>query len=165
MTIENLYNLYYGDAYRRAYSLSRDSDVASDLAQLSFCKLNTYLTMYPDVEIGKGYILRVVDNLFKSDFRNKKIQEKIQNIDIIDNRFPDIKSLSKLFENEISYYISDLPITMQQCAHMYFIEEKSPKEISKITHIKYSTIRSRIYRIRKVLCQNVDTDFKTLSNA
>lgn len=71
---------------------------------------------------------------------------------------------TEIFKNEVNKLLSKeirkLPPLYQTLISLYHIEELPNKEIAEITNLPEGTIKSYLYRARKILRENIERNYK-----
>lgn len=140
------FHLYADDIYRVVLSSCKNFSDAEDIMQNTFLKLlKTDISFTDDLHAKKWLITVAVNecrNIFRS-FWKKKV-----------NYLEDDLSEPLFFmeeHSELYNAIQQLPQMYRLVIHLYYYEGYSVKEISKILHIKESTIQTRLMRSREKL--------------
>lgn len=137
----------YGDMILRlCYTRLGNMPDAEDSAQDVFLKLIEKLPEFTDPEHEKAWIIRVTINTCKTKLRSFQIRrtEPIEDVDIpvYDKTETDSGVLAA---------VMSLPVRYRTVVHLYYYEEYSTPEISKLTGKPEPTVRSELSRARKKL--------------
>ena len=130
-----------------------DKMTADDIAQDAMLKAWMKISSFDEKSKFSTWIFKIAYNTYldfqKSSWRknNESLDENIDN-----ERFTSEYSADKSFLNDKLYAAIDkLPIWERSAVLLYYLEEKSIKEISKILEMPQSTIMSHLFRARKHL--------------
>lgn len=135
----------YGDhVLRLAYSYLHNMSDAEDIVQDTFIKYLKNETVFENENHEKFWLLKVCANLSKNKISYNKIRDfdELEENLIEDGR----EDLSFVWDS-----VKMLPDKYRQTIHLYYYENYSTREISKILVQNESTIRSYLYRGRQIL--------------
>lgn len=141
--LERYIGLYHGTVYRLAYSYTKNSADAEDIAQEAFLRLYRFKGEFIADENCKAWLLRVTvnlsKNLLKSGWFTKRgeLSEDIPSADRED---------LGLIESVMS-----LPPKYRAVIHLYYYEGYSVKEIADILGITATAVTTRLKRGREQL--------------
>ena len=134
---------YSNTIYKIAFSYTKEKVVTEDILQDVLIKYMTDTTLFHTEEHKKAWLIRVTINECKKFFRTIWNRRRISLEDIYPFQTPE--------KHEVFYAVMDLPQKYRLIIHLYYYEELSVKEISDALHINESTIRSLLFRGRKML--------------
>ena len=144
----------YGDSILRvSYSYLRSMSDAEDILQDTLIQLLRYKPAFVSTEHEKAWLLKVAINLSKNRLKSawfKKTQP------LTKEEFPEPLS------EELSYVweaVSQLPIQYREVIHLFYEEDYTTAEISKLLEKKEVTVRSMLYRARKRLKEILKEDY------
>lgn len=145
--------------FNLAFSLTRDRDVADDLAQEAFIKAFYALPRFQSRSGFGTWLYRIAINHVRDYLRKKSrvIQVSIENIkeSSILQEDKTMKEEKELTEGQrkqlVRQSIRSLPEKHQVILSLRDIQGLSYEEISKILKISPGTVDSRIHRARKIL--------------
>ncbi len=124
---------------------------AEDITQKVFLKLIQKQPVFKSKEHEKAWIIRVTINFckdyFKSSWFNKVIPFKEENI----AAFSPQEDCLLQQKEDLLPIIQKLPQNYKNVIYMYYYEELSVSEISKIINTKEGTVMSWLYRAREKL--------------
>ena len=142
---ENAMRRQIDHVLRLACSYLRCRAEAEDIAQEVFLKLYRTDICFDTQRDERAWLLTVTANLCKNRLRSpwfaRRCDEPIEDI------FEDFPEEEKSAVSEVYR----LPEKYRTPTHLFYIEEYSVKEISEITGIKESTVRTRLQRGRELL--------------
>lgn len=136
--------LYYSDmVYRLAFARTGTKHDADDVFQEVFLRYVKKKSIFRDEEHRKAWLIRVTINCSNnlwSSFWKKKTQELTEEI---------------VFETEeaVNLYaeLQQLPLKYREVIHLFYYENMSLEEISRILNRKNSTVRTQLTRARGIL--------------
>ncbi|MBP1756959.1 MAG: polymerase subfamily sigma factor [Firmicutes bacterium] len=150
--IAEIIERYSDMVYKIALSYTGNKTVAEDILQDVFIKYMTASTEFQGEEHRKAWMIRVTMNEAKKHFRSCWNKRKIP--------LEDIYSFEDQEKHEIFYAVMELPIQYRSIIHLYYYEELSVKEISRLTKMKENTVTSRLYRGRKLLKEILEVEYE-----
>lgn len=154
---ENESLILYNDLYQYAFSITRNKDDAKDLVQEVYLKAYKNIDKFKLGTNARAWLYKIMYNHFCSQYRKKtKIKfiaddYNVENIKVVENK------ISKV---EIIDSINNLGKKYKFISVLFFLNEFSYSEIEKITELKLGTVKSRIYRSRELIKDEIDHRLK-----
>ena len=152
-----LFLKYQKPLLRFAFKLSNDQELAHDGVQDCWIKASKNLSQLRDPRVFKSWIYRMVKwrmmDLLRSKFKHdtrytNEFNDVLNNENTLaDNEYHSSKG------SELSKAINQLPVLEKQIIHLFYLDEMKLVEISIILDIPVGTVKSRLYRARKLLQQ------------
>ena len=160
--LENLIELYGSDVLRIATLYTQNPNIAEDIFQDVFFKVNKSIYSFKGNSSEKTWIIRITINTCKDYLKSawKKKVVSIENLpksyleDALDN------NISSENSNLIMKEILSLPIKYKEVIILYYYKEFSTLEIAKILRIPESTVRTRMKRARELLKEKLEIIFE-----
>lgn len=153
-SLEYLMRRFGDKVLRIAYYYVRDKYQAEDIAQEVFCKVYENLEKFRNESSYYTWIYRITvnkchDYLTSATFRRIFLLDNIKKL----NRIKKIERhpFEVIDNKDIFHKVMELPLKYRIVIVMYYFEELSTVEISKILKIKESTVRTRLCRAREKL--------------
>lgn len=140
-----VYDRQVDTVYRICYSFMQNKDDAEDLTQETFLKLLTYAPVFEDQRHERAWLIVTASNLCKDAL--KKWWRKNENID----DYPNLTQPEQERDYDVLNAILALPEDYKTAVYMYYYEGYSTAEIARQEGCPESTIRSRLFRARKLL--------------
>ncbi|WP_406541530.1 sigma-70 family RNA polymerase sigma factor [Clostridium ljungdahlii] len=106
--------------------------------------------------------MTITINTCRDVLRISWFKKVILSKDVYDNSFVDIcenvddKVINKIQHEELLKQVMDMPRKYKEIIILYYYEELSTRDISKVLKIPEGTVRSRLFRARTVLKSNID---------
>lgn len=142
-----LYDKYKNAVYRMAFAYCKNKADAEDIMQETFIKLFTADIRFEDSDKEKSWLLKVTVNKCKDMFRSLRYKYSLTAIPL--------EEASLVYEtpeeNEVYHAVMSLPTKYRLVIHLYYYEDYSVKEISRITGNNESAVQTQLYRARKKL--------------
>ena len=150
MAKENVNNLekgmgLYGDmVYQLALSHTKNVSSAEDIYQEVFLKLFKYQKEFCDEQHMKAWLIRVTLNSSKDLWRSAwfRYTSPLEE---------DIPLIEEEKEENVYEHVLKLSSKYRVVVHLFYYEEMSISEISKVLKVREGTISSRLNRARKLL--------------
>lgn len=152
--IEKLIELYGNDVLRIANAYTRNPNISEDLFQEVFLKVSKNIHKFRRESSEKTWIIRITINTctdyLKSAWNKKVISIENNTIEEKDNSLQD--NITKKEESsKILAEILNLPVKYKEVILLYYYQNFSTVEISKILKMPESSIRTRLKRAREIL--------------
>ncbi|RMD01660.1 sigma-70 family RNA polymerase sigma factor [Clostridium autoethanogenum] len=160
--IEELMNSYGNDVLRMAYLYLKDKYLAEDVFQEVFIKVYKNFSKLKKSSSEKNWIMTITINTCRDVLRISWFKKVILSKDVYDNSFVDIcenvddKVINKIQHEELLKQVMNMPRKYKEIIILYYYEELSTRDISKVLKIPEGTVRSRLFRARTVLKSNID---------
>ena len=163
---ERAFNLlmtkYYPRVYGSLYSFTKSKEDSEDLAQQTFIKVWQQITSFRGDSAFFTWVYRIAINLAKNHFVSSAYKKDKVNlsaddleIDVPSFSNPEIDLMHDESLNKIKTYVEKLPESLKTAFTLRETEGKSYEEISIITETPIGTVRSRIFRARQYLMENL----------
>lgn len=157
---ENAVNRRLDMVVRLAYTYLKSFAEAEDAAQEVFLRLFKEDISFDSAEAEKAWLIRVTANYCINRRRlawfsrrdHRDIADIVSN-DIVSNVGSDEFAHVEMSGSEqaVLEAVMSLPLKYRTAIHLYYYEEYSVKEISQLTGVKESTVRTRLQRGRERL--------------
>lgn len=138
----------YGNSIlRMAYSYLHNMDDAEDILQETLLRCIQTNPMFESSVHEKAWLLRVAANLSKDRLRSEKLREHAD-IDELD------ETLAAEQRNDLAFVwdaVKQLPPRYREAVHLFYCEDCTVAQISKILNRKESSVRSDLHRGREKL--------------
>lgn len=153
--IEKYKNMVYGIALTRVKNQNDAEDVFQEVFLVYFRKN----PKFNEEEHRKAWLINTAINCSK-----KYIRENLKDTDSLDNI--DENQLSNIIftfedekDTEVYNAMCSLPEKYRTVLHLYYFEEMSVYEISKVLKIKAGTVRMQMLRGREILKNKLKGDY------
>jgi len=143
---------YEKAVYGMGKSFFRNGDDALDFAQDVFLKTYRNLSGFREKARFSTWLYRIAYNTAISNSKGKKeYQSLAENHIMITGDTPERQTLRKLAGEAVSEAITELPERFKACVDLFFFYDRSYKEIELITGYPVNTVKSHIFRAKKLL--------------
>ena len=152
---ENAVNRRLDMVVRLAYTYLKSFAEAEDAAQEVFFRLFKEDISFDSAEAEKAWLIRVTANYCINRRRlawfSRRDHRDIADVvsDIGSDEFACVEMSGS--EQAVLEAVMSLPLKYRTAIHLYYYEEYSVKEISQLTGVKESTVRTRLQRGRERL--------------
>jgi len=160
-----LFARYSNKIHQIIYSHINDSANVNDLAQEVFLKVYRYLRYFKEKSQFSTWLYRIIQNTIKNHYRavNLRLDSETE---FTDNHYqatyqsPENIVINMEFTEQIETAMSQLSKELRLCYGMHLFEGHTYEDIAKKMHCPIGTIRSRIFRARKLLMNSLDSPEK-----
>lgn len=147
--------------YNFAYSLVFEEARAQDLVQEAYLKAYRFIHSFEPGSNAKAWLFQILKNAFINEYRKKSRQpQKVDFEDFNDKNQLEKQSVSidieqdvytHMIGDEITTALNSLPVDFRVAIILSDIEGFTYEEIAKITDIPIGTVRSRLFRARNLM--------------
>ena len=144
-----------------AYHLSYNEEDANDLVQETYMKAHRFIEKYDQGTNAKAWLFQILENAFINDYRKKSRQpQKVDFEDYNEKNQLEKQSVSidisqdvytNMIGDEITIALNKLPVDFRVAIILSDIEGFTYEEIAKISDIPIGTVRSRLFRARNLM--------------
>ena len=145
--LEQTIEKYSNMVYRLAMARTRNIETSEDVYQEVFLRLARKMPEFESEEHKKAWLIRVTINCSKSILNSSFIKHRADLDENLSFETPEM--------HDIYYAVLNLPIKYRTVIHLYYYENYSIKEISKILKLNENTIKTRLSRARQKLEKTV----------
>lgn len=165
--LENCILLYGKDIYSFCKNLALHTQEADDLYQDTFLKATELAGSIDYEKNPKSYLLSIALRIWKNKKRKYAWRNRIagtlslsEEISVPDNGSPDISLEGMALQKEevllVRRAVNALPDKLRIPVLLFYMEEMSAAQISKILKIPEGTVKSRLYLARKRLKKELE---------
>ena len=145
--LEETINKYSNMVYRLALTRTGDKDYSEDVYQEVFFRLARNMPEFESEEHKKAWLIRVTINCSKNILNSSFLKHRAE----LDENL----KFETQERHDIYYAVLKLPIKYRTVIHLYYYEDYSIKEISKILNENENTVKSHLARARKKLEEDI----------
>ncbi len=137
-----------------------DRTLVNDLTQEVLLKVYRYLNYFNEESQFSTWLYRITQNTLKNHFRSVslRLDSEAQFVDEqseYHSQSPEHVAMNMEFNNRVVDEIAKLSNELRTCYGMHIFEGRSYEDIAKKMHCPIGTVRSRIFRARKLLMSSV----------
>ena len=150
--ISVLVKRYHKIFCEKAYWITKDKEVAKDIAQESWIIIMDKLHTLENTDSFKSWASRIIYTkaIDAIKHRNKE-SENLESVGNIESDTQSSEDESKLIQLELLKAIRKLPKEKQDIIRLFYAEEYSINEISAFLKIPIGTVKSRLFKAREKL--------------
>lgn len=146
LLLDEAYEKYADNVFAAAFSVCRNNADADDIVQDTFIKYYSYDLDFLDEPHIKAWLLRVAINKAKDTMTSFWKRNKVTWEDYMDELTFEQPQDGRLFDA-----VMKLPDKYRIVIHLFYYEEYSIQEISKMLKSHDGTVKSQLNRGRKLL--------------
>lgn len=162
---EELASQYQRDIYNAALRMTRDPDDAADLAQDALAKAYAAFDQFRRGTNFKAWLYRILTNTYINQYQRRVRGPKFVPYDASDDATrleaeamatvqddrPEIAALSKVRDEEVEAALDAIPEEFRRVVVLSDIDGFTYNEIAQVLKIPMGTVRSRLFRGRRLL--------------
>ena len=154
-------------AFSIALKIVRIREDAEEITQDAFIKAYQKLSSFRKDAKFSTWLYRIVYNAAISHTRKKRLESTELTPGTIENYSVDkisegINQIDKQRQKElVNKLIDKLPALEFTLINLYYRQEMSIDEISRITDLSASNVKVKLFRIRKAMMQNLQKEIRT----
>jgi RNA polymerase sigma-70 factor (ECF subfamily) len=152
--------------YRTALRMTRNKSDAEDLVQETMLKAYRFFDRFEQGTNIRAWLFKIMTNLYINRYRKQSRTPDEVSIDEMEDFAlfhqmtddgsydpiqPDQSVFGEMFEDEVNREIENLPEEFRSVVVLALIEGFSYQEIAEITGVQLGTVKSRLFRGRKIL--------------
>lgn len=143
----------YGRAiYGMGMSFFRNAEEASDFTQEVFLKVFRNISQFEGKSRFSTWLYKISYNMAVNNINRKKEYHSLVEDEIIcAHDTPESNLLRNLAREAVLEAIKTLPKRLKVCVDLYFFYDRSYQEIETITGFPVNTIKSHVFRAKKML--------------
>ena len=141
--IQEVVDRYSDMLVRITFIHMKNRNDAEDVAQEIFLKLIEKPRIFESREHEKAWLIRTAVNLCKDRLKSSWFRKRVELTDDYSCTTPE--------KNQVLSSVMELPVKYRSIVLLFYYEGYSIPEISKILHLKESTVGSQLYRARNML--------------
>ena len=146
--LEQTIEKYSNMVYRLAMARTRNVETSEDIYQEVFLRLAKKMPDFESDEHTKAWLIRVTINCTKTMLSSSFLRHRAELDENMKFETPE--------RHELYYAVLNLPLKYRTVIHLYYYENYSIKEISKILKMKENTVKSQLSRAREQLKKEVE---------
>ena len=138
--------------YGMGLSFFRNTEDASDFTQEVFLKTFRNLSRFEGRSRFSTWLYKIAYNTAINSVNRKREYHSLVEDEIVsDSDTPERKLLRSLARDAVLEAITELPERFQVCVDLFFFYDRSYQEIEAITGYPVNTIKSHVFRAKKIL--------------
>jgi RNA polymerase sigma-70 factor (sigma-E family) len=149
--LADLYRAEYRNLVRLATLLNGRRDVAEEIVQDAFVKLDRSWDRVADEASRPAYLRSIVINLCRSDRRHKEVVGRRRPLPSPDPAPADHHAVVAEDQREVLAAVRALPTRQQQCMVLRFYEDMTEAEIAAALGISGGSVKTHLHRAMQTL--------------
>ena len=145
--------------YRVALRLSGNPADAEDLVQEAMLRAYRSWDRFTLGTNAKGWLLTILRNLFINEYRRRRRHPETVDLDTIEpfavfenvQEDPQGAFFDRIVDDEVLRAVDELPEVFREAVMLSDVEGLSYEEIAKVLEVPVGTVKSRLYRGRRML--------------
>jgi RNA polymerase sigma-70 factor (ECF subfamily) len=138
-------------------SFFRNPDDAADFVQDVFIKAYGSLLCFEGRSRFSTWLYRIAYNTaVNSVTRKKEYRSLAENDEVADTDTPERKAIREAVREVVRTAVGELPERYRICVDLFFFYERSYQEIEAITGYPVNTIKSHVFRAKKLLRERLE---------
>jgi RNA polymerase sigma-70 factor (ECF subfamily) len=142
--------------YRVALRLSGNAADAEDLVQEAMLRAYRSWERFTPGTNAKGWLLTILRHLFINEYRRKRRHPESVDLDTIEpfallDHKQEEDFFDRIVDEEVLRAVDQLPEAFREAVMLSDVEGLSYEEIAKVLEVPVGTVKSRLYRGRRML--------------
>jgi RNA polymerase sigma-70 factor (ECF subfamily) len=143
---------YEKEVYGMGIGFLRNREDASDFTQEVFLKVFRSLSSFEGRSRFSTWLYKIAYNTGLNHVRRKKEYQSLAEEETIPDKYtPEKKMLKEFLRDSILEALKSLPERFRVCVDLFFFYDRSLKEIEAITGYPVNTVKSHVFRAKKLL--------------
>lgn len=151
--IQVIYQNLAPSVYRIGFAYMKNKQDAEDVVQEAFLRLLKHGGDFPGLESVKAWLLVTASNLCRDKLRRHSRRE----LDI--DQFPQLAAPDREEDRRVLEAVLALPDRLKDAVYLFYYEGYEAAEIAEMLGEAPGTVRSRLFRARKLLKKRLGGDF------
>ncbi|MFC4323049.1 sigma-70 family RNA polymerase sigma factor [Litchfieldia salsa] len=152
--IEWLLNEYGTEIKRLAFLYVKDQSLTEDILQEVFISCYKNIDSFRDESSYKTWLIRITINKCKDSLKRWSFRNLVYRgeIDLVyDLNSPEKQTVSEAEGQLLMKEVLDLPLKFREVIILFYYQDMTIDEISKLLEINQNTVKSRLHRARTKL--------------
>lgn len=148
-----LVSFYKKRIFSLGLSFFKNETDSEDFVQEVLIKIFKNLSKFKGESSFSTWMTKIAYNTAINSINRKQKYEPISNEELLESKdlTPEEKQIKKVTIEAVKESIKELPEKYAICVELYFFYDNSYEEIAKITGLTLNTIKSHIFRAKKIL--------------
>lgn len=149
LNVQRAFDKYSDMVYRLAFARVKNKYDADDILQEVFLRYMRTKKQPQSEEHIKALLIRITINCSKSSLTSvyrKRTEPLSEQLSVNDGNFDTLDAVLRL------------PLKYRTVIHLYYYCGYSTEEIASILSLKYTTVKSQLFRARKLLAKQLEGD-------
>ncbi|MDR2768177.1 MAG: sigma-70 family RNA polymerase sigma factor [Treponema sp.] len=133
-----------------------NSEDAADFTQDVFLKAYRGLSAFKGDSRFSTWLYSIAYNTAVNGIKRRREYRSLAEEDALDEVSPESEALRRAVKQAVLGAVADLPEKYRVCVDLYFFYERSLLEIEKITGFPLNTVKSHLFRAKKLLREKLE---------
>ena len=151
ITQEAVIDRYAELVYRLALSQVKNQADADDIFQEVFIRLVSNVHKLQNWEHVKAWLIRVTINCSRKHFAKLSVRSFFSIEEVEESGFVEAGFEKAEGDGPVTTAVRKLPLKYRSVVHLFYFEELSIDQIASVTGQKETTVKSQLFRARKML--------------
>ncbi|MDR2078519.1 MAG: sigma-70 family RNA polymerase sigma factor [Treponema sp.] len=152
-----LINRHQQPVYAMGLSFFRNSEDAADFVQDVFLKTFRNLSSFEGRSRFSTWLYKIAYNTAVNGIsRRREYRTLVEEDQVQDRETPERQALRSVIRTAISGAVKELPERYRVCVDLFFFYDRSYQEIEVITGYPVNTIKSHVFRAKKLLREELE---------
>lgn len=162
-TFERIVRDYQDDLYRFAFSLAKSPADASDLVQETFLRFARKGGQIRDLTKVKSWLFTTLYRQYLAAYRRRTKFPQVELDEVRQDRLASPTQAARNTESQLVLEaMQELDEKYRAPLSLFFIEDMSYKDISKVLRLPMGTVMSRLHRAKNLLRKNLEVRLDTV---
>ena len=148
---EEIYNTFYSKIYGQIFKQTKDHEITFDLLQESFAEIYNKINNLREPAAFVSWANKIVSHKCAAFFRKLRKEERLQAKLKTAATIYDKSEQDNLIKIAVSKYMDTLAGKQKNVMELFYVHEKSVKQIAETLGIPEGTVKSRLYYGRKAV--------------
>jgi len=150
---------YDRPVYGMGMSFFRNAEDASDFVQEVFLKAYRSLPRFEERSRFSTWLYKIAYNTAINGVNRRKEYRSLAEVDVepADGDTPERLAIRSAVRDAVLTGVSELPERYRICVDLYFFYDCPYREIAEITGFPVNTIKSHVFRAKKLLREKLDS--------
>ncbi|WP_341302160.1 RNA polymerase sigma factor [Lysinibacillus sp. FSL H8-0500] len=157
-----LFQTYYKDVFRACYYMLQNKYDAEDLCQDVFAKALS--EDFRAIQNQKSWLLSIAMNMSRNYLKKKNRILLKENFNFLSSiRFDNTQNIERTIQlnenkNELVDLMNKLPVRIRKVMVLKYVHDCKDREIAQILKIPEGTVKSRLFKGKKLLQKFIEVD-------
>ncbi|WP_058534991.1 sigma-70 family RNA polymerase sigma factor [Legionella saoudiensis] len=157
-----LFTRYHNKVQQIIYFHLNDQSHVNDIAQEVLIKVFRYLRYFKEQSQFSTWLYRITKNTIKNHYRSASIRTDLETVfeenqtHSMTHQSPEYALIIIEFSEQLELAISMLSEELRACYGMHIFDGQTYEDIAKKMDCPIGTVRSRIFRARKLLMASIE---------
>lgn len=155
---EEIVNMYSLELKKLAWKYVMDSYLVEDIVQEVFIKCYLHQEQLESFHSIKGWLYTITRNQCMDHLRTSYHQRVVPTSEffIANEQTPESEVMTQQLGEEVHKQMNSLPDKYQEILYLAYMKDLKMKEIEQYLNINISTVKTRLFRAKRLLRQSMN---------